>query len=202
MGMNKKRVFVIAALVAITLALIGSTTVALAVKWNGHFTGGEAATVAVSRGEGPVLGTLITFRFEGKVDLLEPSVRPPPPPGLAASEAPGATILGRATWVDHSVTPPRRFHLHTPVAYDCGLSFTNTRLWGIGTDSTKPGTPVLIRLVGDDPTSGEAETVKLFVYDPIPPSIPHGGPPSPRPYYFASGPVTGGQVVMHSCQLS
>ena len=186
MNKHRRQVMAIAALSALALTLIASTTVVMAARWAGQFTGGGQATVDRGNDPGPELGTTITFGVEGKVDRLKENE------DGDLVDAKGATILGHGTWVDHSEDPPRVFRLQTPTSYRCrptGSRGTSS-ISGLGTDSGRPGEPVFIRMGTDD---SDPDAVRIRA---------HADPPTKKGdiYYRANATVTKGQVIRHRCQ--
>ncbi len=187
---------------AAVLGLVATTSVALAGRWGGHQTGGGAATVltpplafvAVS----PAPGTSISFGIEAKADSLVPAlpVTPQAPAGTLEA-APGATIQGHATWIDHSTSPPRMIRLTDPVGYRCHPLTGQGVLRGWGTDSSVAGRVFLLfrTFDGQAPAGPPDDQVLVRVWLAQPPP-----PPAVQPtgIYWANATVSG-EVVQHSC---
>ena len=193
---NRKRFFALAVFATLGMMVVGST-VTLAARWSGHFTGGGQAVtfdhphpLPPTTFE-PPFGTKLSFHAEVRVDELV-LVEPPPPRLPALRSAPDATILAQITWVDHSFSPPRVFQMKTPEGFFCRSASGDTNVSGIGTDSYLPGEPVRIGFAADNPTN----SIRVFAHFPIPPLVA----PLPPPYYTADADVTGGKLHQHSCQ--
>ena len=183
---------------AAVLGLVATTSVALAGRWGGHQTGGGAATVltpplafvAVS----PAPGTSISFGIEAKADSLVPAlpVTPQAPAGTLEA-APGATIQGHATWIDHSTSPPRMIRLTNPVAFRCNPGTGLGAIRGSGTDSSIPGpVHVAFRPFDGQAPLGPAGDELIVIVRSAP-------PPLGSVLYWAKA-TASGQVVQHSCQ--
>lgn len=185
------------------LALVATTSVAFAARWGGHQTGGGAATVlpppppfvAVS----PAPGTSISFGMEAKADSLVPAPPPAPPGTLQA--APGATIRGHGTWVDHSTSPPRMIRLTNPVTFRCSPVVGLAALAGWGTDSSVPGPVFVVFRTFDGQAPGGPLNDQAFVGVLLaPPPFPPPPPPAVLPFVYWANATASGEVVQHSCQ--
>ncbi|MBI4306641.1 MAG: hypothetical protein HY678_10025 [Chloroflexi bacterium] len=197
-------VILIVSLLALA-GLVATTDVALAARWAGHQTGGGNGAVIQPplqfEGVSPAPGTSISFVFEAKASSLVPAPMlpppaPPPPPDLLVA-APGATIQGRAMWVDHSTSPPRVIRVTSPTGFRCSPVNPGTALVGWGTDSAMPG-PVFVDfrvLDGGMAESPPADQVQIQVFSSAP--VPPPAPPSVRLY--AAVAAVSGEVVQHSC---
>ena len=191
---SRTRVLVLVTLVALTIAFASSASVAMATKWNGHFTAGGSGTTFLSPDQAefiPPVGTRVTFSVEVKADNLEEGITPGGPVLFARVDA-GATIKVHGTWIDHSFSPPRVFRLQAPLGFFCRSGGTDSTVNGIGTDSYKPGIPVMIVLSAD----GAPDAMGIWAIHPIPPLTA----PLPDRYYAADAKVTSGKLVQRSCQ--
>ncbi|MBI4339875.1 MAG: hypothetical protein HY680_07965 [Chloroflexi bacterium] len=144
----------------------------------------------------PAPGTAISFGFEAKADSLVPAPVPPALPGTLRN-APGATVQGHATWVDHSTSPPRTITLTTPLNFSCSTVTGVGSISGWGTDSTILGPVFVIFNTSDSQVSGsplgdEVRVRVLLAPPPPPPAVP--------PFLYWANATASGEVVQHSCQ--
>lgn len=183
------------------LALVATTSVALAARWRGHQTGGGTATViapppSLVADVSPALGTSISFGMEAKADSLVAAPAPPLELAGLLQAAPGATIQGHGTWVDHSTSPPRVISLNNPVdKFVCDPVTGRGGISGWGTDSKILG-PVYVAIGtfdGQAPAGPLNDQVFVRVFLAPPQS------PPPPPSLYGANATASGEVVQHSC---